>query len=122
MDKIVNQSAQNGNGARYIDVDALLEQLKSNEPFNWTDSEREIQEQLDYRSFIALIEKQPVTDVVELALLDEKEIKIEKNRREAVQQFAERLKMRLIQGGIYPAYVKNQINMLLEEMIGGERK
>ena len=57
--------------ARYIDGDALLEQAKANEPFNWTDSEQEIQEQLDYRCFISLIESQPTADVAPKSAYDQ---------------------------------------------------
>lgn len=48
---------------RYIDGDLLLEEVENNIPLNWTDSEAENQEQLDYRCFISLIERQPTADV-----------------------------------------------------------
>jgi hypothetical protein len=54
--------------ARYIDLDALLEQIQ--EPMNWTDSDAELQEQLDYQSFKYLIEKQPIADVVPRAEIE----------------------------------------------------
>ena len=38
-------------------------------------------------------------------------------RAEAVKEYAERLKERLIAGGIYPVLVKNQIEELSKEMI-----
>ena len=37
-------------------------------------------------------------------------------KAEAVKEFADRLKERLIVGGIYPAFVKNSIEKLLKEM------
>ena len=52
--------------ARYIDIDKLLYDMDEIKPINWTDSEQEIQEQLDYKDFKALIEKQPVADAVEV--------------------------------------------------------
>lgn len=50
--------------ARYIDADLLLEEVENNTPLNWTDSERELQEQFDYQVFKHMIEYQPTVDVV----------------------------------------------------------
>lgn len=43
-------------------------------------------------------------------------------RYEAIEEFSERLKQRLIGGGIYPVFVKNQIEVILEEMMGGDNQ
>lgn len=48
---------------RYIDADLLLEEVENNTPLNWTDSERELQEQFDYQVFRHMIEYQPTVDV-----------------------------------------------------------
>jgi hypothetical protein len=39
-------------------------------------------------------------------------------KREAVKEFADRLKKKLIAGGIYPVLVKNSMDKLLKEMTG----
>lgn len=49
---------------RLIDADKLLEELKKDEPFNWTDSAEEIQEVNDYKRIIHLIESQSTIDPV----------------------------------------------------------
>ena len=41
-------------------------------------------------------------------------------KAEAVKEFAERLKERLIAGGIYPVFVKNSIDNLVKEMMEGK--
>ena len=51
--------------ARYIDADKVLQEL-GDEPLNWTGSDAEIQEQMDYRLFKDIIESQPTADVVEV--------------------------------------------------------
>jgi 2C-methyl-D-erythritol 2,4-cyclodiphosphate synthase len=42
-------------------------------------------------------------------------------RAEAIKEFSDRLKERLIKGGIYPVLVKNSINDLVKEMTGERR-
>jgi hypothetical protein len=51
--------------ARYIDADKLKQDL-GEEPLNWTDSDAEMQEQVDYKMFKSLIESQPTADVEEV--------------------------------------------------------
>jgi polyhydroxyalkanoate synthesis regulator phasin len=41
-------------------------------------------------------------------------------RAEAIKEFADELEHRLIDGGIFPAFVKNQIDCLVKEMTEGE--
>lgn len=50
---------------RLIDADSLLEELKDNWPYNWTDSEGEIQEQSDFAWFEAMIDAAPTVSNVE---------------------------------------------------------
>lgn len=52
--------------ARYIDADLLIQEIKEETPLNWTDSERELQEQLDYRIFKHMVDYQPTADVAEV--------------------------------------------------------
>lgn len=52
--------------ARYIDADKLLKNVKDATPMNWTNSEAEIQAQLDWKCCIALIKNQPTADVAEV--------------------------------------------------------
>ncbi len=52
--------------ARYIDVDKLLKDVKNATPMNWTNSEAEIQAQLDWKCFTALTKGQPTADVAEV--------------------------------------------------------
>ena len=39
-------------------------------------------------------------------------------RAEAIKEFAEMLRRKLIAGGIYPAFIKGTIEKVLEEMVG----
>ena len=48
---------------RLIDADLLKEAL-GERPFNWTDSDAEIQECFDYDEFVALIDDAPTVDAV----------------------------------------------------------
>lgn len=52
--------------ARYIDADKLLKNVKDATPMNWTNSEAEIQAQLNWKCCIALIKNQPTADVAEV--------------------------------------------------------
>ena len=52
--------------ARYIDADLLIQEIKEETPLNWTDSERELQEQLDYRIFKHMVDYQPTANVAEV--------------------------------------------------------
>ena len=56
--------------ARHIDADKLLKDVKDATPMNWTNSEAEIQAQLDWKCFIALIKGQPTADVAEVKWID----------------------------------------------------
>jgi hypothetical protein len=49
---------------RYIDADLLLEEVENNTPLNFSDSERELAEQFDFKVFKHIIEYQPTADVV----------------------------------------------------------
>lgn len=44
---------------RLIDADALLQAIEENSPMNWTDSESEIQADIDYRCFADMVKNQP---------------------------------------------------------------
>lgn len=44
---------------RLINANTLLDELKDNWPYNWTDSEGEIQEQSDFAWFEAMIDAEP---------------------------------------------------------------
>ena len=55
-----------GMSKRYIDADLLLEEIENNLPINWTDSDRELQEQFDYQVFTHIVDYQPTADVVEV--------------------------------------------------------
>jgi hypothetical protein len=59
---------------RYIDADLLLEEVENNTPLNFSDSERELAEQFDFKVFKHIIEYQPTADVVPKSEV-EKEIK-----------------------------------------------
>lgn len=54
---------------RLIDAEALLDALDDDPPYNWTDSDAEIQQQVDWEQFRGMINVQPtvsnVEDVVE---------------------------------------------------------
>ena len=52
--------------ARYIDADKLLKDVKNATPMNRTNSEAEIQAQLDWKCFTALTKGQPTADVEEV--------------------------------------------------------
>ena len=52
--------------SRYIDANLLLEEIEDNLPINWTDSDRELQEQFDYQVFKHMVDYQPTADVVEV--------------------------------------------------------
>lgn len=45
--------------ARLIDADALLQAIEENSPMNWTDSESEIQADIDYKCFADMVRNQP---------------------------------------------------------------
>ena len=51
--------------AEYIEREALLEKIEEYEPLNWTGSDAEMQADSDYRFYRALVEEQPIADVVE---------------------------------------------------------
>lgn len=44
---------------RLVDADALLQAIEDNSPMNWTDSESEIQADIDYRCFADMVKNQP---------------------------------------------------------------
>jgi len=44
---------------RLIDADALLQAIEENSPMNWTDSESEIQADIDYKCFADMVKNQP---------------------------------------------------------------
>lgn len=44
---------------RLIDADALLQAIEDNSPMNWTDSESEIQADIDYKCFADMVKNQP---------------------------------------------------------------
>ncbi len=52
--------------AEYIERGALLEKIEEYEPLNWTGSDAEMQADSDYRFYRALVEEQPIADVVEV--------------------------------------------------------
>ena len=97
---------------RYIDADKLLEFLEENPPYNWTDSEAERQEQLDYQAFKHLIESQPTVDVVPKA-------ELESARADTVMKMHELIRVRCIKGGIYPAFVRKVVDQIKDELLEG---
>ena len=52
--------------AEYIKREALLKEFEDCKPFNWTDTEREIQEERDYEKYWDLVYEAPTADVVEV--------------------------------------------------------
>ena len=50
----------------YIEREALLNEIEEKRPLNWTDTEAEITEQLDYDTFENLVKSQPTADVQEV--------------------------------------------------------
>ena len=50
----------------YIERERLLKQFEVNEPQNWTNSDSEIQEEIDYACYRGLVETAPAADVVEV--------------------------------------------------------
>ena len=50
----------------YIEREALLNEIEEKRPLNWTDTEAEITEQLDYDIFENLVKSQPTADVQEV--------------------------------------------------------
>lgn len=50
----------------YIERKALLNEIEEIRPLNWTDTEAEITEQLDYDIFENLVKSQPTADVQEV--------------------------------------------------------
>ena len=49
---------------RLIDVNKLIDYMQENRPLNWTDTDAEKQEQIDWEEFILLLEQQPTIDAV----------------------------------------------------------
>lgn len=47
----------------YIEREALLDFLEKHRPVNWSDTDREIQAQKDYKMFVSCIENAPPADV-----------------------------------------------------------
>lgn len=66
---------------RCIDADLLLEEVENNTPLNWTDSERELQEQFDYQVFKHMIEYQPTVDNIVKEIFE----KIKRELAEAIK-------------------------------------
>lgn len=50
---------------RYIDADALIAELEESQPYNWTNTEAENQEEFDFDLFRSMINEAPTADVVE---------------------------------------------------------
>lgn len=50
----------------YIERNALLNEIEEIRPLNWTDTEAEITEQIDYDAFENLVKSQPTADVQEV--------------------------------------------------------
>lgn len=48
----------------YLSKDKLLQLIEENQPMNLTDSESEIQEEIDYRYYYDMVKNLPVEDVV----------------------------------------------------------
>lgn len=44
---------------KLIDADALLQAIEDNSPMNWTDSDSEIQADIDYKCFAEMVKNQP---------------------------------------------------------------
>lgn len=53
-------------GEEYISKKALIKQIDEEQPQNWTNSEAEVQEQIDWRYFRSLVATTPAADVVEV--------------------------------------------------------
>ncbi|MBO4979445.1 MAG: hypothetical protein J6D16_03465 [Clostridia bacterium] len=71
------------------------------------------------------ISKQTAKDALDLINHQKAEIaywmdEAANSKKEAVKEFAEKLKERLIAGGIYPVFVKNSIDNLVKEMMEGK--
>lgn len=50
----------------YIEREELLQKVKDEKPYNWSDDERGAQECWDWDFFISIIESQPKADVAEI--------------------------------------------------------
>lgn len=59
---------------RLIDADALLQAIEDNSPMNWTDSESEIQADIDYKCFADMVKNQPTAYDVDAVVDELKEI------------------------------------------------
>lgn len=92
---------------RYIDLDMLMEQLESQEPMNWTDSEAEIQEQADYQAFKNMIENQPIADVVPRSEYDAKA------KQEVAKEILDKIGIAFKK--IEPSYIDEYFETVLED-------
>lgn len=114
--------------ARYIDADALMEEIHRIGGHNLCEWHT--------IGVKALVDRQPTADVAPMAeverlqrILDsyalqygtatDKEVFLKKERAATVRKMQAMIEERCLKGCIYPAFVKNTINKVAEELIGG---